>query len=309
MPPEPIEGVAVAARLAQFAGAMLLFGSPVFFLRNFDGRTDPPHWTRRLLGFGVLLLLTGGGAFALAQTALMVGEAAAAFRPADIASVLADTQLGRGLSVRLALAAAAGLVLMLPLGARARWSTLALLGAAIAASFAWTGHGAATEGAGRPVHLAADVLHLLAAGLWLGALPPLLLLVRRAQRSESSADEARFAHDALHGFSGVGTLAVTLLVATGLVNAWFLVGPDRIGALAETLYGQLLLVKLALVALMLALAAANRFRLTPALGRRLAGPDQALAALRRSVAVETAAGLLVLAAVAWLGTLAPPAAA
>ena len=74
---------------------------------------------------------------------------------------------------------------------------------------------------------------------------------------------------------------------------------------------QLLSVKLALFIAMLGLAAANRFRHTPAFGRVLAAhepPDRALAALRRSVAYETALGLAVLALVAGFGTLPPPAA-
>ena len=60
---------------------------------------------------------------------------------------------------------------------------------------------------------------------------------------------------------------------------------------------------------MLGLAAANRYRLTPALNRGLntrLGQDKALADLRRSLAIETALGLGVLALVAWFGTLPPP---
>jgi putative copper resistance protein D len=62
---------------------------------------------------------------------------------------------------------------------------------------------------------------------------------------------------------------------------------------------------------MVAVATANRFRLVPALGRTLghAGlPQGAVAALRRSLALETGLSLGVLLLVAWLGTLEPPAA-
>jgi putative copper resistance protein D len=66
--------------------------------------------------------------------------------------------------------------------------------------------------------------------------------------------------------------------------------------------------KLALFAAMLGLAAANRFRLTPALAAGLASgsPDQALNALRKSVLIESAAALAVIVLVSILGTLAPP---
>ena len=59
---------------------------------------------------------------------------------------------------------------------------------------------------------------------------------------------------------------------------------------------------------MLLLAAANRFWLTPRLSARLdstSGLESAVAALRLSLLTETALAILVLAAVAWLGTLAP----
>jgi putative copper resistance protein D len=54
----------------------------------------------------------------------------------------------------------------------------------------------------------------------------------------------------------------------------------------------------------------NRFRLTPALLRDLesgAVPSGALRALRRSIAIEAGLAASVLAIVAWLGTLVPPA--
>ena len=109
----------------------------------------------------------------------------------------------------------------------------------------------------------------------------------------------------------VGTIVVAALAVTGLVNAWLLVGPDNIGALWTTLYGRLLLAKLALFAAMLGLAALNRFRLTPRFEASIATGDHggALGAMRRSLAVETGCIVAILALVAWLGTLEPPASA
>jgi len=108
----------------------------------------------------------------------------------------------------------------------------------------------------------------------------------------------------------VGTIVVALLIVTGLVNSWILVGPHGVGQLSGNQYIRLLAIKLALFAAMLGLAAINRFRLTPALRRDLqAGsmPVGALRALRRSIALEFGLATSVLAIVAWLGTLMPPA--
>ena len=46
-------------------------------------------------------------------------------------------------------------------------------------TLAWAGHAVGTERSVRPFHLTADALHLLGAGLWLGALVPLLLVLGR----------------------------------------------------------------------------------------------------------------------------------
>ena len=173
-----------------------------------------------------------------------------------------------------------------------------------------TGHGAMDEGATGWVHLLADILHLLAAGAWVGALLGLtLLVVRPAARVDVA--HLRLTHRALHGFGMVGTIVVGTIVVTGLVNGWLLVGASNLPRLPTSLYGQLLLAKLALFGAMLGLASLNRFRLTPAFERSVAARDHraALGALRRSLAIEASCAVTILALVAWLGMLEPPATA
>jgi putative copper resistance protein D len=88
-----------------------------------------------------------------------------------------------------------------------------------------------------------------------------------------------------------------------------IVGVQNLGRSLGSAYGQLLLAKLALFALMLALAGANRWRLTPALATAASAADAnheaVLSALRRSLIVEASAALAILALVAWFGTLEP----
>lgn len=174
------------------------------------------------------------------------------------------------------------------------------------ATLAWTGHGAMDEGGRGWVHLGADVIHLLAAGGWLGAIAALLLLLRPSVAADPS--NLAIAHRGLERFSSVGTLLVGLILVTGIVNSWLIVGPAHISDLPTSLYGQLLLAKVMLFAAMLGLAAANRFRLVPALERAITAGDhrRALAAMRRSLVLEIACAMIILALVAWLGTLEPP---
>lgn len=72
-----------------------------------------------------------------------------------------------------------------------------------------------------------------------------------------------------------------------------------------TPYGHLLLAKLALFAIMLMLAALNRYVLTPALIRRTAIEPGSLRHLRLSVRLELGLIAIILALVAYLGTLDP----
>lgn len=291
----------------QYAGAVILLGGPLFLLVSVRREE-----ALRAAGFKPLMLIAAvvvaiASALALiAQTAMMAGSWSEAFKPASLSFVVTGTALGVALLVRAATATAAALLVCILPPRRILWSLLALFGLIVSVSFAWTGHGASTEGGGRMIHLGLDILHAIAAALWLGALVALTLVLSRPTMLEP-----RQTHRVLHGFSGLGTLAVALLTVTGIGNSWFLVGPDRVAALPQSLWGQLLIGKLVLFALMCGFAAMNRFRLTPALDRAVdedSGVASSLVGLRRSVLLETLAGALLLALVAVMGVQAPPAA-
>lgn len=303
-----IELAVVLARLVQYIGAAVLFGSPLFCLYGLASGGVTMIWPRRLVLAGGVAVMIGSGLAPLAQTAMMAGSAADAFDRETLAMVATGTQFGRSVIVRLIAGLAAVIVALDGRPSRALWSAASALGAIALGSFAWSGHGADGAGLSGAFKLVADIVHLLAAGVWLGALAALAALILGARTpSETSLREL---HQALEGFSGVGSLVVAALVLTGLVNVWFLVGPSQIVLAASTAWGVALLAKLVVFGLMLSLAAFNRFALTPRLERDMARArgTSALSALKRSVALESAAGLGVLALVAWLGTLAPPAA-
>ena len=103
--------------------------------------------------------------------------------------------------------------------------------------------------------LLSQALHLLAAGAWLGGLLPLLLVVR-----EVPLDVAAFA---ARRFSTLGLASVAILAATAMFQGWILSG--GLPGLVGTAYGAVLLIKATLFTALIALAAFNRFRLTPAL--------------------------------------------
>lgn len=260
----------------------------------------------------LVVLAVVGLALSAVQLALlaasMMGTPAWPVDREAVGMLLTGSALAAAWKARMAALALAVLAAAVAAG-RGAWLGVVTVAASVALStLAWTGHGAMGEGAPGWVHLVADLLHLLASGVWVGALLGLVLLVTRPAARVDAA-HLTLTHRALHGFGLVGTVVVGAIVVTGLVNSWMLVGPGNVAELGSTLYGRLLVAKLVLFGAMLGLASLNRFRLTPTFERSIAAADhaRALGALRTSLAVETACAALVLALVAWLGTLEPPA--
>lgn len=165
-------------------------------------------------------------------------------------------------------------------------------------TLAWSGHAAASEGAIAFLRLATDMVHLLAAAIWLGALV-LFLALLYPERSTQQAVAA-----SLERFAGVGSILVGMLALTGLGNLWFLVSPTGWPGLLSTNYGGLLAVKLALLSTMLLFAALNRWSLVPSLRA-----DWNVARNQRrllfSIVLEFCAALAVLIVVSRLGMMDP----
>jgi putative copper resistance protein D len=167
--------------------------------------------------------------------------------------VLSLTQFGRVSQIRCALAIV--LAICLFFDRSALWRRLALgLAFCLMASVAWTGHAASTAHALGYLHLGSDVLHLTAVSAWIGGLVPLALLLGTIRHHKGWAP---LELDAVRRFSTLGIASVAILIVSGVINAWILVGSFR--GLVETGYGQLLMLKLAAFAVMLAFAALNRF--------------------------------------------------
>ena len=298
----------VALRFALYADLGVAFGLPLFGLYMFARAERREAGT---IPFGIVIGVLGAAGLLLsalhfAVTAAAMGGTGITELDRELVNLLIhETPSGSAFLVRMAALALLTLAALLHRGNAdaALWLATVAGGVALA-TLAWNGHGAASEGTAGIVHLISDFLHLWSASLWLGALVALMALLLR-RRPE--LDHVRLTHRSLEGFSRLGTLTVAILTLSGIVNGAMVVGLSNLGAAAQQLYGQLLLVKLLLFAAMIGLAAANRFRLTPRLQSAIAGGDSdaALARLRTSLALETVAALLILALVGWLGTLEP----
>ena len=285
-------------------------GSALFFVyalpAHGPGSAAELRWSKPLLASSAALLAVATLLGLIAQTAVLAGSLADALTAQSLVAVVIQMDLGKAALIRAVLALLAAVWLMAAPRGRIMWLGAGVLGTFACATFGWMGHGVTTDGSGHLLHLAADIIHALAATTWIGALVAFAgLLAPGRQTPERLTATA----EALARFSPIGIALVATLTVTGLVNAWHLVGP-RLAMAAHDPYGRLLALKLALFAGMLALAALHRQRSVPALTARVTSrtllEEDALASLRRSVGAEALLGFVILAAVAWLGTLPPP---
>ena len=299
----------IGVRFALYLTLAALFGLAAFSLYGLrTGERGDALALRPWLVASAVLGLLFSTAWVVLMASSMAGTPAWPIDREAVDGLLTGSTVGAAWKLRIVMLVLAALAALVAAGRGIWLSAVALCSAVALATLAWTGHGAMDEAAMGWVHLIADILHLIASGAWVGALLGLILLVTRPA-SRVDAAHLGLTHRALHGFGTVGTVVVGTIVVTGLVNGWMLVGIGNIVTLPTTLYGQLLIAKLALFVAMLGLASLNRFRLSPAFERSIAADDHgaALGALRASLGIETACVVVVLGLVAWLGTLAPPA--
>ncbi|MGW9369150.1 copper resistance CopC/CopD family protein [Streptomyces xanthophaeus] len=120
-----------------------------------------------------------------------------------------------------------------------------VVSAGIAATWALSEH--ASTGIQPGIAMPVDILHLLAVAAWLGGLAALLLALHKVPGIERSA---------VRRFSTVALVSVTVLAVTGVYQAWRQLGSWS--ALTGTDYGRLLLLKIGLVAVLLAIAYLSR---------------------------------------------------
>ena len=216
-------------------------------------------------------------------------------------AVLFETQFGRVWQLRLGLIAAAFVLVASALAQvkarRALVVVLWLVSVVLLISLAWISHAAAATV--HPFGVSGDMLHLCAAGFWIGGLVPLTIFLARVRASFSLGETAI---RVVRRFSTLSLCCVSVLVVSGISNSWLLVG--SIHALFTTPYGRLLLFKLALFAILIGFGARNRFLVKAKLPKAAADPDL-LAQFRRNAVWEACLGVAVVVIVGCLGVTPP----
>jgi copper transport protein len=280
----PASRFEMTARGALLIGLVVVLGAASAEAGRFGG-----GHSLTLAAYGWLLSIIGVVLLAAAQT-----------RNADAA--VADwlkTSVGRMLVWRLAAIVAAGAALAAYLGTRwtrPRIRLVAVVILALSTLAAIAVHVAAGHAASGRWHPATTIVvqwaHFVASGIWLGGLAALLLGVRGTASDIKAASVRRFS-----------TIAAAGLVVVASTGIWRAVNElASWDDLTTTAYGVAVLAKAALLFVIAALGALNRWR-------SVVKADTDLRPLRRLASGELVLAGGALVAAAMLGALPPPAAA
>jgi copper resistance protein D len=298
-------------RFIHLASSALLFGTLGFYflvsrpaLRSAGGEGSPEFavFNRRQLRLAqwtlLIIFLSGLLAFWLQIVSVAGVSLAQALNPKIIVEVLTGTRYGVVWAARVLLILLIAAVLGFRRDSRSdslRCIAL-ILAAALIMTPALSGHAAAGEGIWLMIQLTADALHLFAAGVWLGGLVVFALFLGWT-RSLPNAWAPAVIKSATRRFSLLGLISVVILVATGFLNAWSLVG--AVPPLLGTTYGKLLLIKLTLLLPLIGIAAINLLKLKPrilalAVEHVLSGLGDLVTRLKRNVTREAILGACIL---------------
>lgn len=246
--------VYAATRFLAFTAVLLAIGGCAFFVvvaPSTRASVATRRWLTAALAVGIATALVAIGLQGANAAGGGVGDAVSG----EVVSDSLGTRFGRAGLVR-----AVALLALLPLlGAIRRRSVpvgrvpiaLGAIGGLVAlGTFAVAGH--ASTGRWVAAAVVADVVHLGAAALWFGGVVVLALAVVPRDVVVRATD----ARVALGRFSRLATVAVAVVAASGVFQAWRQL--DGVDALRSTDYGRLLLLKLLFVGAIVTVASSAR---------------------------------------------------
>jgi len=304
----PPTWVSALGRWASLLGVAVAFGALVCWLvalrPAIRGLDDEPAETVRDRAYSLAMAGVAVGVVgSLLALSVQSANAGNGYGPGGMYDVAFSTRWGQYWLARIVLlivfAGALSLASLWDERPKTRDLLIALgTGLALLVPFALISH-AAAQVVGKPAAVVTDWIHLAAASIWIGGLIALLeALVFGTRGVAGPARRAAWA-EAVHRFTTLATIAVVVLVASGLYNAWLQVG--NLTALRETAYGQTLIFKLALVLPMLLLGLMNK----QVIGPRLRESARSGRYFGRAIAAEAMLGIGVLFAVGILTSLPP----
>ena len=205
-----------------------------------------------------------------------------------------------GFALRLELGAAFVALVSFVLAAlrlRGAWLLAGISTIVLAVTPALAGHAAASPRF-TSLMISADFLHVLGGASWLGNLLCIMLIGVPIALTLDGPGRWEAVASLVNAFSPVALASAAVVGASGVVASW--VHLEHFAALWRTAYGQVLLLKLALVATTVIIGAYNFRRVQPQLVQQ-----EGTARLQRSTAIELSVGLLILLVTGFLTGISP----
>jgi copper transport protein len=319
-----VGGLLGVMRILGYASLIGLAGGLVFMLFVWPKSAGTPDGDEANAGFvrrwrKVLTVAWIVALVATVGSVILQGAHAAGFglteslHPDLLRGVVA-TRFGRVMSVRAAVLIVGGILWAVarprsesePASVPGR-SALFALGALVIGAFsatAFAGHAGSTDPVA--VNVPVDVLHLAAAGAWIGGLAMLVLAAWPSFDRGAGTGSIRGISAVVKRYSDVAVIAVVAIVASGLWQSWIEVRAWR--AFTGTTYGVTLITKLAVFIPLVALGGFNNRWAKPRIEKAAVdggSERKPLQVLRRVVVVEVVLASLVIGVTAFLVNLAP----
>jgi copper transport protein len=292
------------ARALSFIGLLVVVGATTFRTLVIDRTPSLTSVLRARLYFGASALGLGASIVIIVdaiariylESRMMSDEPGMATM--SMAAMAMHTQWGFALRLTIALAVIALVAFAAAMqGSRRAWIISGLAAIALSGTPALAGHAAASA-SHRSLLIVTDFLHVLGAGSWLGSLLCVLLVAIPTALTLEARERWAFVATIVNTFSSVALVAAGVVVASGVLASWMHL--ETVASLWTTAYGEVLLIKLLLVAITLSIGAYNFRKVQP----HLATEDGA-ARLRRSATLELSVAFLILITTGFLTGLSP----
>jgi copper transport protein len=292
------------ARTLTFVGLLVLIGATTFrtlILPRARGISVDlnARMARRaaILGVaaGVLVIVT---AFARLSLEAKMISAMPGMQTMSLTDMAMHTRWGFALRLELG-AAFVVLVAFAHAAARIRgaWLVASLMAIVLAITPALAGHAAASPRF-TSLMIVTDFLHVLGGASWLGSLFAVVVVGIPLSLTLDGVERWSAVASLVNSFSPLALVSAAVVIVSGITASW--VHLEHLSALWQTAYGEVLLLKLLLVAMTLTIGAYNFRRVQPRLVHEVGS-----AHLRRSAAVELSFAFLILAVTGFLTGISP----
>jgi len=303
-----IDPFAIVRAVATLAASIVLgSGVLLWYTRDALAPAGKSVWRRRVVLSVVVAAFAGAVTTSLSAVGAAADAAGAARFSVDgsnIRTFLLKTGVGRIAIIEIGCAVAACLPAVIAWITLKKTSTsdLALLLAALVAgiglaAFPFNSHPVTLDQ--QIAGLSASIAHRLALGAWLGGLPALILLIGAGPVPD---DTRRLAAVILRRFSRLAIVAMSVILVSGTLLAWYLVG--NVSSLIGTEYGRLLILKLGLLGGVFLIAGGLQRQLLPML--EVKPSDPTFRSYANRVKLETVVAILIVVVASDMAGLAPP---